>query len=65
MSNRKQFISCEDYKTDMKIIKYGVPKGSIVGPLLFLIFVNDLNSSIKVLVSVLFAEDTNLFCFRR
>ena len=46
----------------MKIVKCGVPQGSILGQLLFLIFVNDLNNSTKVLPLVLFADDTNLFC---
>ena len=47
----------------MKIVKCDVPLGSILGPLFFLIFVNDLNNSTtKVLDPVLFADDTNLFC---
>ena len=62
MSKRKQFILYEDFKTEMKIVKCGVPQGSILGPLLFLIFVNDLNNSTKVLDPVLFADDTNIFC---
>ena len=62
LSNRKQFISYEDFKTEMKIVKCDVPQGSILGLLLFLIFVNDLNNSTKVLDPVLFADDTNLFC---
>ena len=62
LSNRKQFLSYNDFKTEMKIVKCGVLQGSILGPLLFLIFVNDLNNSTKVLDSVLFEDDANLFC---
>ena len=51
-----------DFKTEVKIIKCGVPQGSIPGPLLFLIFVNDFSNSTKALHPVLFADDTNLFC---
>ena len=63
LSNRKQFISYNDSKTEMKIVKCGVSQGSRLGPLLFLIFVNDLNNSTKVHDSVHFADDANLFCF--
>ena len=62
LSNRKQFVLYDDFKIEMKIVKCGVPQGSILGPLLFLFFVNDLNSSTKVLDPVLFADDANLFC---
>ena len=58
LSNRKQLISYGDSKTEIKIVKCGVPQGSIEGSLLFLIFVNDLNSLTKVLVPVLFTDDT-------
>ena len=62
LSYRKHFISHDDFKTEMNIVKCGIPKGSITGPLLFLIFVNNLNNSTKVLDPVLFVDDTNLFC---
>ena len=55
---------CQMENTLFRVItlKCGVPQGSILGPLFFLIFVNKLNSSTKVLDPVLFADDTNLFC---
>ena len=62
LSNRKQFISYDDSKTEMKIVICDLSQGSILGPLFFLIFVNDLNNSTKVLDCVLFADDTNLYC---
>ena len=62
LSNRKQFILYNDFKTEVKIVKCSVPQSSTLGPLLFLIFVNDLSNSTKVLDPVLFADDTNLFC---
>ena len=60
LSGRKQFISSEQGNTDMEDITFGVPQGSILGPLLFLIFVNDLNNSTS-LDPIMFADDTNLF----
>ena len=46
----------------MKIVKRGVPQGSILGPSFFLIFVNDLNNLTKVLDHVPFGDNTNLYC---
>ena len=54
LSNRKQFISYDDSKTEMKIVKCVVLQGPILGPLFFLIFVNDLSNSTKVFDPVLF-----------
>ena len=62
LSNRKQFILYDNFKTEVKIVKCGVPQGSILGPLLFHILVNGLSNLTKVLDPVLFADYTNLFC---
>ena len=61
MSNRSQFVSYNGDVSATRRIKCGVPKGSILGPLLFLLYVNDLASVSEFLTSALFADDTNMF----
>ena len=58
LTNRKQQVSINNCKSDFKHICYGVPQGSIVGPLLF--FINDLPLYNKNMLTILYADDTIL-----
>ena len=60
LSDRSQFVSINGFNSDYKTIKYGVPQGSVLGPLLFLIFINDLNTAIKHSETFHFTDDTCL-----
>ena len=61
LNGRKQYIKItESTETVKKDIKCGVPQGSILILLLFLLYVNDLRNSLNVFVSIMFADDTNL-----
>lgn len=60
LDNRSQSVIINDKMSDFKINKHGVPQGSVIGPVLFLMFINDINYFISPNKCVLFADDTTL-----
>lgn len=58
---RFQQVVCNSIASKFRTIKFGVPQGSILDPLLFLIYVSDLPNTYSVLHYILFADDSNIF----
>ena len=61
LENRKQYLNYNNDVTNLAQIKCGVSLGSIIGPLLYLIYVYDLCNTSNILDPIMFADDTNLF----
>ena len=61
LSGRRQYVTFNDHNSFSGVISCGVPQGSILGPLLLLLYINDLCNVSSVVESLLYADDTSLY----
>lgn len=62
LEHRQQFVQMGEEKSKLQNTIYGVPQGSILGPKLFILYINDIVKTSDLLKFVIFADDTNIFC---
>ena len=60
LKNREQFVSISGKSSSKQKLKYSVPQGSILGPLLFIVYINDLPNINKLAKFILYADDANI-----
>ncbi len=65
LSDRKQYTHYAGIDSDLATLTCGVPQGSVLGPLLFIIYINDLNNCLKYSHLLLYADDSTLYFSHR
>ena len=63
LSERRQLVTLAGTKSDIATVRHGVPQGSILGPLLFIVFINDLPLHVSSCKIDLYADDTTITSF--
>ena len=61
LSHRKQYVEINNIKSEEILMEYGVPQGSVLGPLLFIIMINDITNSLQHSKCIIYADDTTLY----
>ncbi len=59
-NQQKTFVEIDGFKLDILAVNTGVPQGSILGPLLFIIYINDISEARKLFKFIIYADDTTL-----
>jgi len=62
LENRGQFVLMGNHRSVSLSISYGVPQGSVLGPKLFILYLNDIFKVSNVLKFTVFADETHFFC---
>ena len=62
MANRKQYCQVNGHKSSLKTVHCGIPQGSCLGPLLFILYVNDFEQCLNKCTTNMYADDTSVTC---
>ena len=62
LNNRRQYVSINGTNSTCLNIACGVPQGSILGPILFILYINDMGKVSPMMKCIIFADDTNFLC---